>query len=332
MNMKFLLGKKFIWFLILLGAAGIWWWRGQSQKSKTREERTAIVERGNVAYVLELSGRVEAERRAVLNFPSSGRLGYVKVRMGDQVARGQYLMGLDMGDLQASERAAFYNYLAADANAKQVEDEVKGHDSDETFVQKNKRVAAQTARDRAYDTWISAQRAARNANLVAPFGGIVADITTISVGDTVGVADGVTIVDPESLYFETEVDEADIEKVRAGMGADLVLDAFGEEKFRGEIESIGFVAGVSDTGATVYKARIIIQGVGDKQLRVGMNGDAYVLREERKGVLKLPIEAVDDGEVDLVGGNKIKVETGLESETEVEIKSGLKEGDRVVIR
>jgi len=51
-----------------------------------------------------------------------------------------------------------------------------------------------------------------------------------------------------------------------------------------------------------------------------------------ENTLYLPYEAVIDGEVTLPGGEKKKVETGLETDTDIEIKAGLNEGEKVVVK
>ena len=84
-------------------------------------------------------------------------------------------------------------------------------------------------------------------------------------------------------------------------------------------------------GATVYRVRIKLDQNELGDLRIGMNGDARIILREETGVLVLPLEAVVDGEVVLTSGLKKKIETGIEGETVVEIKSGLNEGDQVVI-
>lgn len=239
--------------------------------------------------------------------------------------RWQTLAGLDLRDAQAAQMEVYYKYVAADANAKLIEDQVKGHDADESLIQKNTRVAAQTARDTAYEAWQVAQRAVRNANLTAPIDGIVTNATVTVTGDTVGVTDGVTVVDPASLYFATEVDETDVGKVSVGLPVKVALDAYPGREFRGEIEDIGFVAGTSDTGATVFKVRVKLPG----DFRVGMNGDAAIVLKEAKGVLALPVESVKNGKVTLESGKKMEVQIGLAGDSYVEVGGGIGEGENV---
>jgi len=271
----------------------------------------------------------------LINDRNMGKLAFIGVQNGDAVKRGQVLAALDMGDLDAARNKAFYTYLSADAYAKLIEDQVKGHDGDETFAQKNSRVTAQTTRDAAYDTWLTAKRAVDNARLVAPFAGVITNVTISATGDTVGVGDGVTVVEPKSLYFEGEVDEADIGKLPQNPLIKITLDAFSGATFSGTLENIGFASRLSSTGATVYPVKIkLLSDEVIKQLRLGMNGDAQIILGERKDVLAVPVDAVVDGKVMKKNGETkaISVQTGMMGDEYVEITGGLNEGDKIIIQ
>jgi RND family efflux transporter MFP subunit len=331
--MRKLITKRNIFVVLLIVGVGLWWWKGQETKKKEKSERKIVsVVRKDLVETLSVSGKVRAEKQAELNFQSGGKLAMVRVKSGEKVERGEWLMGLDTGDLKAIETKAWYSYLAADANAKEVEDDLKGHDKDETFSQKNERVAAQTARDSAYENWLSARRAVDNAVLKSPFSGVVASVSTLSVGDTVGVSDGVVVFDPESVYFDIEIDESDLGKVSEGMEVVVTLDAFEGEEFKGQLSDIGYVSRLSNTGATVFPAKVTFPVNDMEKLRLGMNGDAEIVTDKVGGVLTLPIEAVIDNKVEKENGSKTSVKVGLEGESEVEIKEGLNEGDRVVVK
>jgi HlyD family secretion protein len=66
----------------------------------------------------------------------------------------------------------------------------------------------------------------------------------------------------------------------------------------------------------------------------GLNGQADIVTEEHKDVLAVPQDAIrEDGTVYIKEGNEyktVKVETGLSSDSDIEIKSGLTEGQEVV--
>ncbi len=333
---KYLTKRNIIVLIVLVVLFG--WWRINAARRAAANKttlKTAVVSRADVIYSLSVSGDIMADKTATLNYPAPGKISYMGVKTGDAVKTGHILASLDLGDLQTAWTRAYYNYLAADANAKQIEDAVKGHDTDESFAQKNQRVAAQTARDEAYDAMLAAQRAINNAQLKAPFDGIVTNITANAVGDTVNVTDGLTIVDPKSLYFSAEVDESDVGKISVNEPVDVTLDAYPGQDFSGKIVNIGFISQISSTGATIFPVKILLTGEDvTGKLRVGMNGDADIILQEKQNVLSLPVEAVTDGKVTLPGkaGREITVETGLEGDTLVEITGGLKEGDTVIIK
>ncbi len=333
--MKKWINKRNIAILVVVVLVGGWWYIGnQKTKNKKLTTKVVVVEKKDVVQTLTLSGKIKAEKMAELKFLTSGRLSFLRVKSGDSVKNGEWLAGLDTGDLQAAVTKAWYAYLTADANAKEVEDLVKNHDKDETFAQKNDRIAAQVARDSAYETWLSARRAADYAILKAPFDGVVTNLNIGGVGEIVGITSGLTVVDPASLYFEVEIDESDLGRVNVGQNVGVKLDAFSDKVVDGKLEEIEFVSRLSDTGANVYPARVKLTTDNGQLtiLRLGMKGDAVLVLGEAKGVLALPIEAVIDGSVVTPDGKKLKVETGLESENDVEIKSGLAEGDKVVVK
>src|SRR3989344_4329080 len=208
--------RAFIFGLILLTLFGLWRWR--AGRAAVSPVKTYTVARGDVKDVIVASGEIVAGKTANLRFPATGKLAFINVSEGDVVRKGQALLGMDRTDLSSAEMEAYYRYLAADAYAKKIEDSVKGHDSDETYTQRNDRIAAQTARDIAYDNWREAQRDARDAILVSPISGVVTQITVSTVGATVTATDGITIADPQTGYFAAEVDEADVGRVAVGQG------------------------------------------------------------------------------------------------------------------
>ena len=300
-------------------------------KNKDKETiKTVAVVRKDVVAQIGASGKIVADKMATLNFPISGKLAFVNVVAGDKVAAYQTMAGMDVADLDTSVTKAWYSYLAYDAAAKLAEDQVKDHASDETFAQKNTRVAAQTARDTAYDAWKLAMRAKQNSYLVAPFAGMVTNVTVTSAGDTVGVTDGITVVDPQSLRFRAEIDETDIGKIFVGQEVVVKLDAFATEKMPGRVERIAYSSSISDSGSTVYPIDIkILSDEVTKRLRLGLNGDVTIVLERAINALSVPAETVINDEVIMTDGSKKQVVTGVVGDEYIEIKSGLNEGDLV---
>jgi len=334
--LSFLLASKIRTGIILIIIALIGYFGYRQFLAPASFAKTYTVQKGNFTQNVQASGTVVADAEAILNFPAPGRLIYIKVKKGDSVKKWQSLMGMDKGDLDAAVTAAWYKYLSADANAKQVEDSVKDHDSDESFTQKNQRVTAQTARDAAYDAWLSARRALSYSDLIAPFDGQVTDITTTAVWDTVGITDGVTL-QSKALHFEAEVDESDYNLIKIGQKITLTFDAYPKDIFTGKVTTIG-KSGVKTTGGAI---NIIVNVAFDKapeNLVSGLNGEAEFIVSETSDVITIPREYLtlknDKNYVTVLKNGRPQeqeVTLGLSSSSQGQITQGLNPGDVIVI-
>lgn len=240
----------------------VWKSYSQSKKNKKSETPTATIEKTEEKLIL--SGIIDALVKATIKFPSIGKIVWEGANEGDTVKKWQALASLDRSALQTAVTNAYYKYLASDANAKQIEDEVKGHDSDESFVFKNKRVTAQTTRDNAYDAWLQAKRDLANATIYSPIDGIViakaANSTQVEF----------VIVDPKSIYFSASADQSEIGRLNIGQAGTLILDAFPETSLAGFITNIGFIPKSAES-STVYEVKFKL--TPSDKYRLGMTGD-----------------------------------------------------------
>ena len=188
---------------------------------------------------------------------------------------------------------------------------------------------------------INEMKALRDAGAItAPQDGIVASIVTPSA--TEQAIDTVLV----SLYVGDEkemivsVDELDITSVEVGQNVDLAMDAITDHTYAGTVSKISQI-GTATSGVTVYDVTLTVEG--DDQLKLGMNGTATILVEERENVLLVPITALNtsrgesyvwlksDSAADGEPGVRTTVETGLSDENYAEVLSGLSEGDVVLI-
>lgn len=324
--------KKFLIIgLILIVLIGFFVFKPKQPKQKLQ---FADVKRQDIKSTVSSSGTLTGKETANLKFKSGGKLAYIKVKSGDYVKEGQIIAGLDTKDLSIALQQTYNTFIAKDAAAKRAEDDVKNHSADETFVQKETRTAAQVARDNAFDSIKSAQRAFEDAILIAPFYGVVTQAIDVS-GQNVSASDLIAqIVDFSAFYFDTDVDEADIFKVAVGEDTDVTLDAYPSEKFTGKVDQIKPQTKTTSSGATVVTVRIILDN--PKIVFVnGLSGESSIISASSSAALTIPQEALrDDKSVVIQSNNKLeekKVETGISSDTDVEIKSGLNEGDKILL-
>jgi len=326
--------RRFFLLVILLLIAGFIGWRifkGQEDKYSP-----LTVVKTDLTEMLSFSGEVDASEKSTMTFQSTGKLSYIKVKEGDGVKRGQLLAGLDTGDLAAAERKAYYEYLAADANAKEVEDQVKDHDKDESFSQKNDRVTAQTARDIKYDAWLTAQRALRYATLYSPINGIVYSIPPTSPGEFITATNTVAfeIINPQTVFFSASADQTDVTKIKVGTRGEVTLDSFPDDPLPAVVYLISFTPKADEIG-TVYQLKIGFgDGKIDERLRLGMTGDFSFVVQELKDVITVPTKYIksQDGEryvVKAINGRMVraKITTGDTIEGETVIVEGINEGD-----
>ena len=145
-----------------------------------------------------------------------------------------------------------------------------------------------------------------------------------------------SIVDPDSVVFQANVDETDVGTVQEGMMANVSLDAYRDQTFPGEITSIAYASQTSSGGATIFP--IEMKFASSSALRVGLNGDISIKTRSIKNVLVVPRESVrgtsDRYVIRVVGKDyrKTPVTIGLVTEKETEIQSGLAPGDIVVTK
>ncbi|MFA6072192.1 MAG: efflux RND transporter periplasmic adaptor subunit, partial [Janthinobacterium sp.] len=290
-NFKSRLGK---WFWVLLVGLVILMWRVFFSGTKAVTYPSVAVSRGELLETISTTGRVKADQYANLTFPSVGKLAWITVKKGDLVKKGQAIAGLDTVILNASYQQALNNYRNYQAAADSTLDSLKNHSGDETFAQKATRTAAEVARDNAYDAMLAAAQNLKFANIYSPFDGIVAEATPTFSGafvTTVSPANYI-IVNPKTTFFESEISETDLPKVKIGQKVKINLDAYPEETIDGVISNIGVLAFTSSTGGNAYSLRINLPENVDFKYKVGMEGDVSVILETLSGVLKVPTTAL----------------------------------------
>ena len=330
--LKFWHLPKKIWLtvlIIIIGIAGYYLW------PKPAEEQilTAEVKSGDVKSIISASGTLEGTDSADLRFKISGRLVNITVKAGERVEKGDLIASLDTQDLSIALQQAQNNFTAKDATAKRVEDDVKDNEDDENHTQKEERVAAQTARDNAYDSIKAARRAFQDANIYAPLSGIVTKADP-NAGQNVSPSDVIAqIVDQSEYVFEAEVDESDLGQIKMGQPASISLNSYPDQTFEARVSEITPSTQSTDSGATVVIVKLSL-GRPEINFVSGLNGQADIITNQVQNVTVIPLDALmENNEVYVKKGEsyeKVQIETGLQSDLEVEVKSGLATGDWVV--
>ena len=132
---------------------------------------------------------------------------------------------------------------------------------------------------------------------------------------------------PKPLQVVAEVNEEDIPRVAVGQTVLLRTDAFVGQRLEGKVHEI---TPMGDAVAKTYRIRIALPD--DTPLHVGMSVEANVITRERRDALLVPADAVQGQKVLAIDGSRVRwrpVEIGIRGTRNVEILSGLGEGDRI---
>jgi HlyD family secretion protein len=175
------------------------------------------------------------------------------------------------------------------------------------------------------------------AVIVAPFDGVVADIT-ITEGKDVSTATlatpAISLVDTSEIEMPGFIDEIDITMVQPGQEANILLDALPDEEVKGRVAFISPV-GTIQAGVVSYDTTITLENPIE-ELRDGMTATAEVIIERRDDVLFIPNRAIRgtwENPTVLVlvdeQGEEREITLGLTDGINTEVLSGLEEGEKV---
>jgi HlyD family secretion protein len=312
------------------------------------------------------AGTIKACSRAGLAPATGGQIAQLPVAVGDQVERGQLLLELWNDDLVAEVALAGSEAKAGAALARQtcVLADVASRDAERLRTLRKKGLTTEESADKA-DGEARAQAAACEAaqaraavsqsrldvaratlertRLTAPFAGTVAEING-EVGEfvtpsPVGIPTppAVDLVDITCLYASAPIDEVDAPGIKVGMPAKITLDAFPKTKFAGKVRRVApYVLDVEKQARTVDVEVDFVDPQDTENMLPGYSADIEVILEERKDVVRIPTEALLEGNKVLVFDadsllEEREIETGLTNWAYTEVTGGLDVGDKVVV-
>ncbi len=313
------------------------------------------------------AGTVEACRRSKLALPAGGQISQMWVKEGDRVKRGQKLLELWNRDLAAQAELASRQVATARQQQQQAcilaanalrearrTDELaaKGFVSPQRVDDARAQARAQQA---ACDAAAADVRRAQsqisvvNAGLertvlIAPFDGIVGQVTgevgefTTPSPPGIPTPPAVDLIDDSCLYVTAPMDEIDAPRIKPGMPARIALDALPGKTFAGSVRRIApYVTEVEKQARTVdVEVTFTNPAEVPRNLLAGYSADVEIVLEARDKVLRLPTQAILEGNKVLVlaeDGGRLEekaITPGLANWAYTEVAKGLGKGERVV--
>ena len=257
----------------------------------------ASVTRGAIKAQIPTTGTVEPRNRLEIKPPVAGRIDTIYVEEGDKVKKGKIL-----AMMSSSDRAALLDAARAKGAAE-------------------------------YKRW---EQVYNPAPIVAPLDGFII-LKNIEPGQTVTAGDAVLVM-ADVLIVKAQVDETDIGNIQLGQSVTIQLDAYPDQTIKGKVEHIAYESQVINN-VTIYEVDVIPNEV-PSFFRSGMSATVNFVTHEKDNILLIPIRAIKKiGATTYVfqydnsskTGKPIQIKTGLENTTHIELLSGLKEGDKIVI-
>ncbi|MFC1628663.1 efflux RND transporter periplasmic adaptor subunit [Gemmatimonadota bacterium] len=338
------------------------------------------VERGNVVRRLAESGTIEMDRTVEIKSQVAGRIMRLFADVGDSVLTGELLAVIEPDPnkaLQLSGKRASVTLAEMELTEQRrlLEQKRRNHAdgivaqeeiarSEYLFVLAENRLSQQRLELQILEREVRAQARAVQAvqdsfllqdyEIVSPMDGI---ITERAVEEGELVISAVTtnmgtiickVGDPNRLIVKVQISEIDIGDSRAGLEAEITVDALPGRVFPGSLRRVAPTGGISQ-GSSVVSFEAEVEIIGSfRELRHGMTADVDIIIGRVEDTLYLPIEAVaeifkldEDGEeTDVVERRVVyvkegeiwvekEVTTGLESTTRIEILEGLQEDEEV---
>jgi macrolide-specific efflux system membrane fusion protein len=175
-----------------------------------------------------------------------------------------------------------------------------------------------------------------NSQVKAPFDGLITQ-TNGREGDQINAYTPVVIMaNPTSILVAVELNPQDLGKIQMGMPATVAVDQFKGQKF--ETTVIGLPNQGSGPMPESLKRTVKVEFKPPTPVDLGALANVVITTQKKDDVVTIPNQALRRFggrkyvQVVVENGRKreVDVETGIQTDTEVEIIKGIKEGARVV--
>jgi membrane fusion protein (multidrug efflux system) len=307
------------------------------------KENLLTVKREQISTGPLISGTLAAEREATVRAEVGGSVLAVSTEEGKPVRQGQVLAKVEDQTLrdayastQSSVKSAENALAVATREQTRTENLVKAGALPERDLETthNQVTMAQAQLASAQSQLAAARKSLDNATIKAPMTGIVSK-RPVNSGDVVSSGTELfRIIDPSSMKLQAAVPSEALTDIKVGLAVQFRVRGY-DQTFEGRIERI------SPTADPVTRQVSIFVTIPNKSGRLvaGLFAEGRVTRAAREGLV-VPITAVNFNAtppwvlcVKEGKAEKVNVTIGLRDEqTErVEIRSGVQEGDQLLI-
>lgn len=326
---KLLINRKVIFTGLVLVVIFFVGNRGRTDFSKIK---TSQVDSGSLVSEIIASGKITSDSQTTVHSPISGKIIWLGVNKAGYVNAGQILAVLEKERYEVALRQAQQDVIAADAELEKLNEGRRNKTGIESFDEKIARTQIEAKKNKAYDNLKLAERNIKDTQIVSPIAGQVTELNVVLGSEILPTVAIAQISNRINVYFAAEVDEVDINKIKNGQSAKIILDSFEGREFSGNVDSINEKSITTSTGATAFEVRVNFKS--REPILIGMNGEANIVINSLEAVLAVPVESIISEKYVWVKKDesfeKIEIQKGFETSEKVEIVSGLNEGEEVV--
>jgi HlyD family secretion protein len=300
--------------LLIIGAGITYYYMGRDTAEKFR---TTPITRGSLRAAVTATGTVNAVTTVLVGTQVSGTVKKLHVDYNSHVKKGQVIAEIDPATLQAQVDQAKANVLAARANVMKMKavltDSTRIRDRNRQLFSRNLIARSDLETSEANNDSNDAQLSASEAQvkqteaalrfaetnlgytkIISPVDGIVVS-RNVDVGQTVAASFQTPTLftiaqDLTKMQIDTNVDEADIGKVRTGQGVDFSVDAYPDYTFNGRVAQIR-ISPVTVQNVVTYDVVIKVDN-NELKLKPGMTANVSIIVASHDDVMKVPNAAL----------------------------------------
>lgn len=314
------------------------------KEPNTRVE-TATAKLGSILSKVSGDGQLKAESQVNIQSQTLGTVVKLFVKEGDNVVKGQLLCLLDSTSSKANLELAEAQYEQTVLSFARTESLYALN-----LISSQDYESAKAAYRSAKARLQQAQDSYDKTKITAPISGTVTQLN-IKEGETVMIGTMnnlgtimMVIADLTRMMGIVNIDETEVPSVKIGAEALVTMDVFPDSTFTGVVTKVGYMPKTSISSLTDQTTDFEVEISLDKtspELRPGMSINAEIITNKKDSILTIPIQAAGRRKLKgketqtcfIVEKNKAKlteITTGISSESDIEIISGLSVGQQVI--
>lgn len=336
-------------------------WPDKSTQDSPPAAQTTVVTKGDISVTVKGSGTVKATNTTIVYAKDTGNVAKVLVKENEQVKKGQVLLTYEGANVASNVRIQQNTLKQSQNDLLEKQDQYKKLIMDGAALTDID--AAKLAIERTKDTitaTLTELEALKKdhippASLTAPMDGTVTKVSGSSGGMVTKGAEVFSITDYKHLSATIKIDELDIPKIKPGMSAVIKMDALPAKAYPAKVTRIADEGTVTN-GVSVFEVTLLL--TDSTGARAGMSAQGVVTIEEKNQVLLLPVESVTqkDKKYYVQVQDSVPEQTpspkgssgtgspatpppvqlkpvtvGVHDESRIEIVSGLREGEQVIL-